>query len=428
MQDIPENENTNPINNGFPTENGNIPPVSPEILPNATQNVTDLPQNMGEQNMPEKNVSNFNNTENVENPHNIGQIQNNGNNFQPNYYGYQHSYQQNYQPFPPYYQAKSVDLKVIQELVEKNKVQKTANRIGGGLLIFYGIQIVLSFVLGFYMLYGRVMEIIEDPAFTLELNVIITLIGFLSGAFLIYKTENTKPQNVISFSTPKKGTLPAAIMVGVGFCYAANIVVSLLQSSFQNIFPFVQTEIELPRGGLGFILSVISVAVAPALLEEFLFRGAIMGNLIKYGKPFAIFTSAFLFGLVHGNLVQIPFAFLVGLVLGFLIIETDSIWTGVIIHFINNFISVCVDYLGDYVKEDILNIFYLIAVALFIVIGIVGIYILSVRNKNLFSFEKTEGITTSYKKFGWLCSSATVIILFVIIGLSVLFTQLTAYM
>ena len=428
MQDIPENENTNPINNGFPTENGNIPPVSPEILPNATQNVTDLPQNMGEQNMPEKNVSNFNNTENVENPHNIGQIQNNGNNFQPNYYGYQHSYQQNYQPFPPYYQAQPIDPKIIKEQLEKKEIQKTANHIGGGLLLFYGIQIVLSFVLVFFIIFGMSQEIIGDPAFTLTLNIAITLIGFLSGAFLIYKTENTKPQNVISFSTPKKGTLSAAIMVGVGFCYAANIVVSLLQSSFQNIFPFVQTEIELPRGGLGFILSVISVAVAPALLEEFLFRGAIMGNLIKYGKPFAIFTSAFLFGLIHGNLVQIPFAFLVGLVLGFLIIETDSIWTGVIIHFINNFISVCVDYLGDYVKEDILNIFYLIAVALFIVIGIVGIYILSVRNKNLFSFEKTEGITTSYKKFGWLCSSATIIILFVIIGLSVLFTQLTAYM
>ena len=84
------------------------------------------------------------------------------------------------------------------------------------------------------------------------------------------------------------------------------------------------------------------------------------------------------------------------------------------------------DYLGDYVKEDILNIFYFIAVALFIVLGIVGIYILSVKNKNLFSFEKTEGIITSYKKFGWVCSSVTVIILFIIIGLSVLFTQLTA--
>ena len=419
MQDIPEFENSNQINNGFQTESDNIPPLSPEISSNEAENAEKIGEN-------KNNVNNFNNFQNGENYHNIGKFQNNGNNFQPNYYGYQHSYQQNYQPFPPYYQAQPVDPKVIQKLLEKNEVKKTANRIGGGLLIFYGIQIVLSFVLGFYMIFGKAMEIIEDPAFVLELNVIITLIGFLSGAFFIYKTEKTKPQNVVSFSPPKKGTLLAAIMVGVGFCYTANIIVSLLQSSFQNIFPFVQNDIELPRGGLGFALSVISVAVAPALLEEFLFRGAIMGNLIKFSKPLAIFTSAFLFGLVHGNLVQIPFAFLVGLVLGFLVMETNSIWTGVIIHFINNFISVCVDYLGDYVKEDILNIFYFIVVALFIALSILGIYILSIKNKNLFASQKNSHISTSYEKFGWICSSATIIIMFVVVGLSVFTTQITA--
>ena len=419
MQDIPENENVNSIKNDFQTEMGNIPPVSPEILRGENQNVTDLPQNMGEQNTDENNVNNFNNIQNGENCHNIGNFQNNGNNFQPNYYGYQHSYQ-------PYYPMQPVDPKEIQKQLEKKEVKKTANRIGGGLLIFYGIQIVLTFVLAFFMLYGKAREIINDPAFTLELNIIITLIGFLTAALFIYKTEKTKPQNVVSFSPPKKGTLLAAIMVGVGFCYTANIIVLLLQSSFQNVLPFAQTDIELPRGGLGFALSVISVALAPALLEEFLFRSAIMGSLIKFGKPLAIFTSAFLFGLVHGNLVQIPFAFLVGLILGFLVIETESIWTGVIIHFVNHFISVCIDYLGDYVKEDILNIFYFIVVALFIVLGIVGIYILSVKNKNLFSFEKTESITTSSKKFGWICSSATVIIIFVVVGLSILTTQLTA--
>ena len=128
------------------------------------------------------------------------------------------------------------------------------------------------------------------------------------------------------------------------------------------------------------------MAVAPALIEEFLFRGVIMGSLLRFGKPFAIFTSALVFGLVHGNLVQIPFAFMVGLVIGAMVVETNSIWTGVIIHFINNFISLCLDYLSRVIDENILNVFYTFLLASIIIMGFFGFYILSVKKKNLFSF------------------------------------------
>jgi membrane protease YdiL (CAAX protease family) len=71
------------------------------------------------------------------------------------------------------------------------------------------------------------------------------------------------------------------------------------------------------------------------VFEEILFRGLILRQLEPYGKKFAILASAFLFGMFHGNLVQTPYAFVAGLVLGYVAIEYNVIWA-MVLHMINN--------------------------------------------------------------------------------------------
>ncbi len=316
----------------------------------------------------------------------------------------------------------------VKKSFEKKAVKKTSNRIGLGIILFYIVSLVFSFLLTPLNNFKWGISLLEDPAFNLVLNMVITLVGFLLAAFFIFKTEKSKPHRLLSYGPPKKGLLLPAIMTGLGFCYVANIVTSLLQTSLSGILPFAENNFDMPQGVFGFLLSLLSVAVFPAILEEFLFRGAIMGSLLKFGKPFAIFVSAAIFGLIHGNLVQIPFAFMVGLVIGFLVIETDSIWTGVIIHFLNNAISVCIDYLGTYIGEDILTAAYMILLATIIMVGFFGIYILSLKNKDLFKYSKVPHISTAKQKVGWLCSSAAIIVFFVIVGLEIGLLELTAGM
>ena len=50
--------------------------------------------------------------------------------------------------------------------------------------------------------------------------------------------------------------------------------------------------------------------------EEILFRGFLLQNFKRYGVRFAIIFSAILFGIYHGNIVQTPFAFILGLMKG----------------------------------------------------------------------------------------------------------------
>ena len=78
-------------------------------------------------------------------------------------------------------------------------------------------------------------------------------------------------------------------------------------------------------------------SVLAPLSEELLFRGYVQRTLRPYGKRFAIFGSALLFGLFHGNLLQTPYAFLMGLLLGWLTEEYSIRWA-ISLHVFNNLI------------------------------------------------------------------------------------------
>ncbi len=99
------------------------------------------------------------------------------------------------------------------------------------------------------------------------------------------------------------------------------------------------------------------------IAEEILFRGLVLRSLQPYGKKFAILVSSLLFGLFHGNLMQAPFAFVVGLVLGYVALEYN-IWWAVVLHLINNLgfadlLPRILDFLPQGTADLILTVFLL---------------------------------------------------------------------
>ena len=97
------------------------------------------------------------------------------------------------------------------------------------------------------------------------------------------------------------------------------------------------------------------LAIAPAVCEEFFFRGMLQRSLLKNGTPWkAIVISALVFGGFHtiNNSViaidrLIPTT-LVGFVLGYLAYKSDSILPGILLHAIHNG---CVSYLAYFQKQ-----------------------------------------------------------------------------
>lgn len=85
-------------------------------------------------------------------------------------------------------------------------------------------------------------------------------------------------------------------------------------------------------------LGIIAIVIMAPIVEELLFRGAIEGYLLRKWKhpAGAIVFSSLVFGLVHGNWVQAPFAFVIGLALGWMYYRTGSLLPGILMHFVNN--------------------------------------------------------------------------------------------
>lgn len=73
------------------------------------------------------------------------------------------------------------------------------------------------------------------------------------------------------------------------------------------------------------------------VVEELIFRGVIMHGLMRnYSKFTAVFVSALMFALFHLNPWQFPATFILGIVLGILMVRTRNIYLCIFGHAINN--------------------------------------------------------------------------------------------
>lgn len=88
-------------------------------------------------------------------------------------------------------------------------------------------------------------------------------------------------------------------------------------------------------------IGILSITIVGPIVEEIICRGVILTILLKlFRKPWsAIVVSALLFGIIHMNPVQIFFATLLGIVLGWLYYRTGSLVPSIVMHIVNNSVS-----------------------------------------------------------------------------------------
>ena len=111
-----------------------------------------------------------------------------------------------------------------------------------------------------------------------------------------------------------------------------------LQEQMPMLPNIVEAEFEMiMQNRWGYLV----VGLLAPLVEEMVFRGAILRSLLRWKEnPWVgIVISALLFALIHMNPAQMPHAFLIGLLLGWMYYRTDSIVPGVVYHWVNNTVA-----------------------------------------------------------------------------------------
>lgn len=197
-------------------------------------------------------------------------------------------------------------------------------------------------------------------------SIILSALAILLPTLPLCLVRHRTPKAVCASPSKKPNVnIFAYIPFAIGMGYFASLAANLL---FGETSRFIETEAGfLPSTVLGTILYFVYIAVLPAIAEEIMFRGVIMGALMPYGRTQALVISAVLFGLTHVNPIQAIFATVMGLLIGELYAQTGSIWWGALIHFLNNAISSSVTYLLQIYGEDdiiVLGVFGLVVLAI----------------------------------------------------------------
>lgn len=319
------------------------------------------------------------------------------------------------------YQSKELFKETNKIEAERNSLRKTSNKIGGGLLIFEVISNALSIFLMFPLaLTGAIDETnpnyaegFEPVAFYI-LNAIVCLLGFGVAGIIITKICRTRLDDVIKIKKTSIADTAKFVMAGMCFTFILNILLALMNVNL-SIFGYTN---EMPdygevNGIVGNIIYFVAITIVPAIIEEFLFRGVILGTLRKtHGDVIAIIVSSVLFGFIHGNFLQTPITALSGMIMGYLTIRTGSIIPAMILHFVNNSLAVTSEWLTKAIDNDVLYSIVDTGIILaFIVVGLLCAISLIKKYKNdLFNFENPTSELTVSKKLTYIFTSPCMII------------------
>lgn len=106
------------------------------------------------------------------------------------------------------------------------------------------------------------------------------------------------------------------------------------------------TQLPVAKNPAELLAGIFIIAAAPAICEETLFRGIIMRGLEKAGAVRSILITAFLFGLMHADFQKLLGTFALGVLIGFLVYRTGSLYGGMLAHFTNNAFAVIISYVA----------------------------------------------------------------------------------
>lgn len=270
-----------------------------------------------------------------------------------------------------YYQPP--ESRYLQEQSERRGVKYVGIVSGICVISYVIIQNVMSLIVAMTPLRELYFS---DPTMqsvvTIFMSIFSLLVPFGIGGMLINRKTGDQ---VFNFEKPVSGRLMAfAVPLGFFVCLVGNYVSSIFVNIMTDIgFNLSSPEFDVPSDIPGRIVYLVSIAVVPALVEEFAIRGAVLQPLRRYGDKFAIIASAIIFAVLHGNLIQAPFALIAGVALGYAVCITNSIWTGVLIHFCNNLYSVIIEFLiADIADEQLLNRIYIIVMLALYAVSILG--------------------------------------------------------
>ncbi|MEY8392355.1 type II CAAX endopeptidase family protein [Lachnospiraceae bacterium 45-W7] len=205
---------------------------------------------------------------------------------------------------------------------------KSVNRL---FLVVVVIYIGVSF--GFSLLSANIPVLAELPIYC---SLLLSQALVFVPCFLYCRGKHIKIRELIPYRRISFITI-ILVVICTYLMYPLIVVLNAVSMLFSNSGTASVSELMQSQN---FILNTLFMALLPACVEEFMFRGVLFQTYKKSKMLPAILLSGFLFGCMHMNLNQFIYAFALGVYLAFLVEATGSVFSSMLAHFTLNFTSV----------------------------------------------------------------------------------------
>jgi uncharacterized protein len=230
----------------------------------------------------------------------------------------------------------------------KEKITVTgANKL---LFVFTMLFMAFQFILVFFtMFYGQ--DFIDNNFYNI---ILITQYGLILVPVLFYIMANSLDIKTVlrinKFEIKHAGLI---VIMSVPAYFVAVMLNTVLIFFLQYIGEIPNQQIPVPQNTAELITGLLIIGLTPAICEEMLHRGVMLSAYEKRGSLKAVVITAVFFGLFHFDVSNFLGPVFLGLLIGYYVIRTNSIFAGVLAHFLNNTISELLQFFfRDIVKPE----------------------------------------------------------------------------
>lgn len=323
----------------------------------------------------------------------------------------------------------------MYEQLRLKEMRRTYSAQGWALLIYYGIMNVAVVAVMFADAIVQAVsaassgrepdmgQMVESMAANSAWGYFLAIaVGLL--ILLIWKKPKFCFQTIWKKGKPFGiGSFLGIFAIFISFQLLAQLMAILLEVILNQFGLSLMELLESASGDTDTLGMFLYMGFGAPIAEEILFRGLLLRSMEPYGKKFAIFASALLFGLYHGNIIQIPFAFGVGLVLGYVTVEYNMVWA-IVLHMFNNLIlSDTLVRLTEYLPAPWNDgVFWLFI----IVCSIAALVVLLVKRRDIKANWRAYQDDPQCPKAFW--GAPGIITLVAVLGVATVFTMITLVM
>lgn len=268
----------------------------------------------------------------------------------------------------------------------KNKIKHSSGKCAMLMLILGILAQGISYLAGiilviFSTLSGNYLHFMNDEVVNIVLGIIPCILVDVIVIIIGLKSTNLNLKTDIFKKVEYKKDIIPLGMISIGGVLLISTIIYLFYSTILQVLGITipAPDFTFPSSIVMQVIYILYICILGPILEEIIFRGIVLKSMKKYGALTAIVFTSIIFAMFHLNLVQFMTPLLLGILLAFVTVKTDSIVPAIVIHMFNNTVATVITCIGGY--NQILSS---IISTIIIMGGVIGLIIFINKYKNDF--------------------------------------------